>query len=56
VALHEGLTVNGFNAAAAVSALLFGHLLVDTKVKNTPPCMFPWLLTVESIQGRAETT
>lgn len=31
VALHEGLTVNGFNAAAAISALLFGHFLVDVK-------------------------
>jgi MFS family permease len=31
VALHEGMTVNGFNAAAAVSALLFGTFLVDQK-------------------------
>jgi len=28
-ALHEGLTVNGFNAGAAVSAVLAGHLIVD---------------------------
>ena len=31
VALQEGLTVNGFNAGAALSALLFGHFLVDKK-------------------------
>lgn len=31
VALHQGLTVNGFNAGAALSALLFGHYLVDVR-------------------------
>ena len=31
VAFHEGMTVNGFNAAAAISALLFGSFLVDKK-------------------------
>lgn len=31
VAFHEGMTVNGFNAAAAISALLFGTFLVDQK-------------------------
>ena len=31
VALHQGLTVNGFNAGAALSALLFGSHLVDVK-------------------------
>lgn len=29
VAFWEGLTVNGFNAAAAIAAVLAGHLLVD---------------------------
>lgn len=31
VALHQGLTVNGFNGGAALSALLFGHFLVDSR-------------------------
>eukprot|EP01052_Picozoa_sp_SAG31_P039399 SAG31_NODE_5458_length_2526_cov_1.195715_2_plen_555_part_00 len=31
VAFHEGMTVNGFNAAAALSALMFGSFLVDKK-------------------------
>mgnify|MGYP002631337551 CR=1 FL=1 len=31
VALHQGLTVNGFNAGAALSALAFGTWLVDVK-------------------------
>ena len=31
VALQQGLTVNGFNGGAALSALLFGYFLVDVK-------------------------
>ena len=31
VALQQGLTVNGFNGGAALSALIFGNYLIDTK-------------------------